>query len=397
MPIVLKPPTAPSKGIVVFTHKERPYLEGQRRLLVEARARLRERYVVGMHWGHYAENVDAMPAVDFHLAGPGTLHFKPGIAARRIPLCSRNFTRECFRNLGLPKQWDIINVSRPIRLKNLDQFLLVVRKIYDKGRSPKVLLVCVHPSNMSERDGWYTTLRRDYERLFSADEREHITLLMVTSDGEGFPLPSSMLSFLYNASRCLALFSDQEGESRVIAEALVCGLPVFVKRTLRGGGRDYLDANNSWQFDTLDQASEMFIELMTGTRRSGFDAERYEQELGERFTRLKLATAMRQLFAEMNLEFDGGLDLDDLGRKLPGHVLTLPESLRSAVSNDLRSADAAIRYMRMLSGDSVKAVGELGIRFESAVTAVAARARHAVRSGRASASHVVRWLEGHST
>src|SRR6186997_1213324 len=97
MPFVLKPATPTSKGVVVFTHKELPFLEDSGRALVKARERLRERYVVGVHWGHFHDDVGEIKAVDFHLAGPGTVRFRAGTAVRRIPLCSRNFTAACFR------------------------------------------------------------------------------------------------------------------------------------------------------------------------------------------------------------------------------------------------------------------------------------------------------------
>jgi hypothetical protein len=317
-----------------------------------------------MHWGHFHDNVGEMASVDFHLAGPGTLQFRPSVQAKRIPLCSRNFTRECFRDLGLPKYWDIINVSRPIRLKNLDQFLLVVRKICDKGYSPKVLLICPHPSAMDERDGWYTQLQHDYERLFSVQEREHVTLLMLNTDDNPFPLPSDVLSHVFNSSRILALFSDQEGESRVIAEALLCGLSVVVKRGLRGGGLDYLDDVNSRQFETLDEASEMFIELMRDGRAPRFDP-REAEELSERHSVPKLVDALRQLFADARLDFEGDLDLVDLGRKLPGHHLSLPPSLRKDLTNDLRSEEAAVRYMNLLCGRELTWTEERRLTFEA--------------------------------
>lgn len=350
MPCLLKPPVGRSKGILVFTHKERRFLHSSSAALLDAIELVRRRYVVGMHWGHFYDDMGDIPGVDFHLSGQGTVKFRPGTKAPRIPLCSRNFTKACFTVADGPKFWDIVNVSRPIRVKHLDQFLTVIRKIYDRGHSPRVLLVCPCAETMTEEDGWYTSLYDDVQKLFSAEERQRITLLMLNAQGYPFPLPSETIAHFYQASRVFTLFSDQEGESRVIAEALLCGLPVVVKRELRGGGRDYLDAGNSRQFDSLDEACSMFIELLSDEQARVFDPKPLEVELSERHSGPKLEAALRNVFAGLGVEFAGPIDLEDLGRKLPAHHITLPSSLRGGPTNDLGSDEAAISYLNELGG-----------------------------------------------
>ncbi len=352
MPFILKEPYENSKGVIVFTHKERPYLEARIPRLSNAIAKLRDKYVVGMHWGHYHADVEEIPFVDFHLAGKGTLAFRHGVKARHIPFCSRNFTPSCFKKMQITKYWDIINISRPLKLKNLGQFFYVIRKIYDKHYDLKVLLICPSPERMVEDEGFYAQIYDDYEHMFSQRERENFTLMMLKGYGYPFPLSQQTIAYYYNASKIFALFSDQEGESRVIAEALLCGLPVVVKKHLRGGGRDYLTEENSRQFSSLDEACESLIELSQNYEKYKFDTLPLQKQLSEVYTTESLRKEIMVVFAELGLEFKGDLDLYYLDRKLPGHYITLPISLREKLTNDLNSRKSFLIYLRSLVGDS---------------------------------------------
>jgi glycosyltransferase involved in cell wall biosynthesis len=365
MPFILKEPYQQSKGVIVFTHKERRFLESPFPILKETVEKLRERYVIAMHWGHFHTDVDLVPFVDFHLAGEGTLTFKKGVQVRRIPLCSRNFIAGCFHDTPAVKQWDILCIARPLKLKNLDELLSVVRAIYDRGVLLKVLLICPAPSQMDERDGWYAALEDDYWRLFSEAERSHFSLMMLRGDGYPFPLSQEAMASYYNASKVFTLFSDQEGESRVIAEALLCGLPVVVKAHLRGGGRDYLTAENSKQFSTLDEACNIFIELLSNYPRYRFETLPLQRQLSEVYTAETLQREIAKVFDETGIPFAGPMDLVGLDRKLPSHHISLPLSLRSSVTNDLNSLRSALVYLKSLSGSSFGRVDSIRLGLET--------------------------------
>jgi glycosyltransferase involved in cell wall biosynthesis len=349
MPFILKEPYRKSKGIVIFTHKDRRYLETGSQPLADALINLRKTYVIGMHWGSYHDEVDEIPYVDFHLAGQGTLRFKQGVKARLIPLCSRNFTPACYTPNDTAKRWDILMVSRPLRLKNLDQFFQVIRKAYDRGHYLRVLLICPRPERMTPDGYWYHEIWQEYMSTFSEEERGYFTFLLLTGNYP-FPLSQETMVYFFNASKIFTLFSNREGESRVIAEALLCGLPVVVKKDLIGGGRDYLTPYNSRQFTTLDEACEIFIDLTENYSEKCVDVSDLQRELSESFTRQSLQAAIESIFAELDLELEGNMDLDQLSRKLPAHHLSLPSRLRSSATNDLKSLGSALIYLKLLAG-----------------------------------------------
>ena len=336
-----------SKGIVIFTHKERQYFNQRDSLLHQALQDLRKRYFVGMHWGHYHENVGLIHNVDFHMAGLGTVKFQDQISTKIINLCSRNFLSPIFHPGIGEKFWDIINISRPLRIKYLDEFIKSIRTLYDRGKWYRVLLVCPTPAVISNHHDWYVELYNDYIKLFSEAERSLFTLIQL-SNGYPFCMPKETIAFLLRSSKVLSIYSHQEGESRVISEALLCGLPVIARSTLRGGGLDYLNSTNSRLFNTPSEAYNCFTDLLDTYPSSLFDTQGIQQEMCSVYTVPKLLEFFRKLFAENNMSFTGAIDVGDLDRALPSHLCRLPIEWRSEFTDDLNSRESCYFFINAL-------------------------------------------------
>lgn len=369
MPFVMKQPvTTPeglSKGIVIFTHKERPMIQlaapGMKRRLNA----LTQYYVLGMHWGSPHNNIPEVPSIDFHLGGQGTLQLSPDNPAPHIPLCSRNFLPPCFwPDPTVKKEWDVLAVAGSRRLKNLDEVLVVLRKLLDKRPTLKALIISACDS-LAGRDPIldYVEIQEDYEALFSPKEREeNVVLQLLEADG-GIAYSQEELVRFYQASRIFTLFTNKEGESRVISEALCCGTPVVVKNHLEGGGRDYLDDSNSRQFGTLDEAVICFDSLLnecySKEEGDGKDKDKDKEYLfdvdgmcrlqSERYTAETITQAMAEQFERLNIPFEGELDTEHLSFKLPSHhYKSLPRAWRGEYTNDLSSPWGASQFMAML-------------------------------------------------
>jgi hypothetical protein len=349
MAFILKKPHKKFKGVIIFTHKERYMFESKSWPLLPVFKKLKENYVLGMHWGHYTDNVGNVPFIDFHLAGPGTVNFLPNIKAKIISLSSRNFIEETFKNKNIERRWDIITVARPLRLKNMDQLLKISRGICDLGYVPKVLFVCPCPSKMEKR-GWYMEIYQDYLKMFSKEERGSIVLMLLRGDGYPFPLSTDTLSWLYNSSKTMALLSDKEGESRVISEALLCGTTVIAKENLKGGGRDYLDQSNSIVISDLVEAPKILKNFFENYKGPKFDSKKMESELGEKQSAVKLESEIKKIFLNLGLPYEGEIDKKDLSRKLPSHTTLLPKKYRGDFADDLYSYVAAYKFLSELNG-----------------------------------------------
>jgi glycosyltransferase involved in cell wall biosynthesis len=343
MAFILKRPVGQSKGVAMFTHKERALLSLSAPLIGSELRRLRERYVVGMHWGFYAVDVPTMSAVDFHLAKPSTVKFRSPSEVRALPFNSSMFTPEYFRQEPRVKHWDIISVTRTAKFKNTDQLLDALRIVYDRRPETHTLVICTAspvPDPVREDLGIW----RKYEDSFDELERERFKLVM--TNGALFPFSRRDMAFFYQSSRVFTLFTKTEGVAKVVNEALLCGLPVVIQSAFQGGGADYLTPLNARRFSSAAEGADALLELLEGEP-VRFDTQALAEEVSETHGIARFEGALQQLFSELGLPYEGELDAIDLSRKLPAHRPgMLPSSLRVGSTWDLITPRAMLAYLR---------------------------------------------------
>lgn len=346
---IFKHPDGSSKGIVVFTHKEmgyfyrdhaffQPYRSRKERLkkLVlpennkEAKEdrqilkRIHNRYFIGTHFGWGMERFPKLEHIDFTLSSPTGVTFEEGSTHRQIPLNSSNFTPAHFY-LPEPKKhlkmWDILMVSRDTRFKNLDKFLHSIRKLFDSGNVCDVLLVV--PSNKrfdTDETKVYTALLEDYQRMFSADERDRFSIIKMHPDLPHPGVSPHQIRRFFHLSKVFTLFSKKEGGSKVISEALLSGLPVVVKSDLEGGGRDSLNEKNSVFFDDFNSAHLALAKALDQWEELNADPSAMLYELHEEHVLKRLEKEFEQLFDAHGQTYTGNLiNTNRLGKRLPAH------------------------------------------------------------------------------
>jgi len=76
-----------------------------------------------------------------------------------------------------------------------------------------------------------------------------------------FPLSKDEICNFMNLSKIFLLPVEKEGASRVIHEALLCGLPVITCKNLKGGGLDYLNEKNSLLIEDLNNMDVTILNL----------------------------------------------------------------------------------------------------------------------------------------
>jgi glycosyltransferase involved in cell wall biosynthesis len=366
MASIVKKPTRTSKGIVVFTHKERFLLDERISELDEQLQRLKEAYVVGMHWGIYQSNIDPVPYVDFHLARPNTVSFTDEDEIRRIPLASYNFIPERFREMNLGKNWDLITVAHPTRRKRNYELLKVIRRMYDDGNKIDVLFICGKaPSNKGPN--WDYEFFERYETDFTQEEQRHIEIATPVRDEDLFPIPNSLFPYFYNASTVSALFSRVEGNPKVLHEALLCGTPVMVRSDLKGAGMDYLTENNAEIVDDLTEAKKVLTDMVTNSQRYNFDSEELRKRICVSHTAEKLEVAIRSVFDELGEPFEGELRTRDLWKKLPSHdINAVPREFCYEYTSDLKSRPALYNFVDWLLDKYTSPMEKRKVQLESA-------------------------------
>lgn len=364
---IFKHPSGSTKGIVVFSHKELSFLKNDFRFSrfpvsnpgaaiknfisfisnfrfnKKALDLISENYFIGVHWGFFSRNVVTPEWVDFHMAAKGTCTFlgDPFV----IPLSSANFTPSIMRPSGVPKYWDLLCVAKNDKKKNLDLLMDQVRKIYDLGYKYRVLFV-VASNKFEPPSAYYSDLLKDYFEKFSQDEREIFTIIKTHPDlgFQGFSY--SFLSHIYNQSKVFTIFSQREGECRVIKEAQLCGLPVVIKDDMEGGGRDFLNEKNSLFFSDFDSAHLALIHAVENYRAFHVNYNELKKYIGDDASISCLKRYFSKLYNENNQVFDGELiNTDNLNRRLPSHFFDPSISWANSAEYRFKTGDIANRRM----------------------------------------------------
>jgi hypothetical protein len=324
------------KGILVATHKEADWFSKQsetRKVMHE----LSKEYCIGIHYGWYG-SYQGQSYQSFIMAPKTTAQVSGGKI--RIPMNSRNFLPTYLQpDESVSKVWDVINISRNAKAKHLPEFLKSIKKIYDSGRMLKVLLVCPKAGNETSK-GHDVNIVKMYQEMFSPKEREYFTMMRLSSELDFLGISQKTIADFYRMSKVFCLFTDLEGESRVIHEALLCGLPVVVYKRLMGGGRDHLNGKNSMLFSDYSDAHETIKSAVDGYDSGMFPTdESLISELREDHTvPLLLGHLSNVVACGDDMEVKGSIiNLDNLHMRLPAHYMDVPWAHGGGITADIKS------------------------------------------------------------
>lgn len=347
MAFVMKQPSTKARGILVLTHKEMAFVRPELPPFQRCLELLRHRFVIGVHYGFFRENVTPGSWVDFHFAPPDTVRFAHAEAVRAFPFNSSHFIPSFFRDQSLPKPWDIICVTRPIPFKGNDSLLRSLALTKRRRPQTRALIVCTGTKASAKENAG--ELWAQYQRDLSFEERQDIVLLPFELTGRPFAFPRKDLAWLYNSSRVFTLFSTKEGGSKAIKEALLCGLPVVLRRELMGGGLEFTNEHNSRLFSDEDGAADAFCHILDNYERFRFDPTPLAERASEVHTVRQLDALLSQMYGDLGEPWDGVWDSADLSMKLPSHHPGLvPEHLMQAWTSDLISSEALLDFFALL-------------------------------------------------
>jgi glycosyltransferase involved in cell wall biosynthesis len=304
----IKENSGESKGILIFRELELNYLEGGHDLsnrrwgeptMSDLLEQLASTFIIGVHWGRYNAIAKDPQFVDFHMAAPGSIGEFKSDDYVFIPLSARNFTPTYFEPLDIPNRWDILTIGHLKRDKQQVEILEALKHSYKSGGNPSALFICPTMDRVTEYE---TEFWKKYDRLFTDSEKENIDIFTPqrkkTEKGLA-PIPNEFFPYLYNCSKVFALFSKEEGGSRCVSESLLCGTPVIVRNELRGGATDYLDYSNSFSFESIEEAGDIFNSVVSGSPK--FNPEYLRSELVESSSISQLKRQIQTLFQEQAL------------------------------------------------------------------------------------------------
>lgn len=351
MATLLKKPNN-NKGVIIFTHKEWGFFSGNklmRKLKREGKippafykelrapydkliTKLKRNYFIGIHFGCYYPHNFASNQIDFVLSGTSNI---PNIdnSLSRIPLNSREFISKSFENTNIQKHYDIIKVAQNVKVKNWPLVFSATKKCL--SQRPETTFLFITPSQSGVKHGIEKNLSDLFYRTFSQREQSQISFLFLHPTLEWGVNQKSLIRF-YNQSRVFTLFSKAEGESRVVSEALCCGLPVVAYSKLKGGGTDLLNPENSVLFDEFESAHLSWIQALEKFPDGIVDKP--ELKTREDYSLPKLHRYFEELYSRNGMNYDHSLiNTDHLDRRIPGHHYDVPWMIKGKPTADILS------------------------------------------------------------
>ena len=148
-----------------------------------------------------------------------------------------------------------------------------------------------------------------------------------------------------NLSKSFLLAVEKEGASRVIHEALLCGLPIITHKRLQGGGLDYLDEKNSVLFKNFDEMYLSIIEIIENIEKYTVDEKKISEALHSKNQKKKLFVELKNLFENQKLDWNGEINFDNLDRRLDGHFIELENNLVQNRTNVIKDYKSFYKYI----------------------------------------------------
>ena len=328
-----------NKGFIVFTHKEKNFfIKKYLNFFLQKNIRnLKSKYILGMHWGWFKENEVDIPFIDFHLAAKGTLSFKNPNNNTILNLCNRNFIDKIFKKKNYTKIFDLICISRPVNFKKNKELFIAANKIYQLGYKYRILLIFPMPTEslFKKHDHFYHELIDDYNNFIGKQYRQYFTLIPIYTFDHQYVFSKEEICDFLNLSKVFILPVEREGASRVIHEALVCGLPIIAYKNLQGGGEDLLNNSNSLFFEEYENMHKQIIYMMENLDKFKYDETKYLQICSETYQIPILKEYLKKIYLKQEGFFkdEDQYDFEDLDRKLDSHEITLPQNMRKKITN----------------------------------------------------------------
>lgn len=336
MPCLLKRPGRDSPGIVTFTQNEAlwgvPGAWPKSRAFVE-RASAERKWLFGIHVQGDMSQLPRWPVQPWHgfimWPEPGA-RFLTGFAPHQIvPMNCINFMPDVPPPaMATPRTIDICVISRAAKIKRIVETLQILRGLFDVHPGLTATLIVPDHRHYSEGERSYEVRgidRRFFElplQLFSARQLKNLSFLSSSEESFGrFPLSNDLMIDLLRRSKLMLLTSHNEGTPRVIAEALQCGTPCVLSKSLHTGIRAQLDERNSLFIDDdIPTAVRQIHDALTHPERFAVDLQAVRQAFSASEHVARLREQLSALIVKGGAAVDGEWFLDDLHLRLAGHL-----------------------------------------------------------------------------
>lgn len=257
MAYLLKKSSLEERGILIFNQKEFGAFSK-----IKSIERVKNNYIFGCHVGCYWKNCEwsesQIKQFDFYMSSKNQL--PDNFPAKIIEINSRNFTPEIFNYSNELKDIDILWINKPHPVKNIEKFLISLKHLFiNHGKFKTLIIAAISPNEIKRPDQFFNI--KSFLDANSKIFEDSVTLIRTQGEGnEG--APNHTMAEYYKRSKIFAFYSEVEGESRVVTEALCCNCKVVFYKNVKGGSNDYCNLENSFKFDNYENSHLTILEAL---------------------------------------------------------------------------------------------------------------------------------------
>ena len=324
MPCILKKLARKSPGIVTFTHNEALYgLPARSRKVKNYITQTSgKRWIYGVHLQGSLKHLKEWPLEPWQAfiswSNPKSPFLSNVPTEKLIDINHINLLPE-FGFTPRPKIWDIIIISRPSKIKRIQESVFIIKKLMLKRPELKTIFIVPTPSRQAKDiDRSFFELPK---RLFSTKEMKNTSFIVSPTESFGnFPVSSELISKLISQSKFLLLTSHREGGPRAIGEALLAGTPCIISKNLDTGIVGVFDNKNTLTIDdNIDLATQQINQGLQNYSSFKIDDKKICRLCSERHNKPIFKAKLSKLLTQMSYQVAGEWYLEDLSFRLCGH------------------------------------------------------------------------------
>jgi len=284
MASILKIPTENSKGVLIFTSREKVEFIDKNKEIHKRIELLKNNWIVGLHhnWHDFKYYHDSL--YDFNMAGETDLISADGKDFFHIPIECTHFTPNVFEFSNTNKMWDILYVGKAVGFKKIPEFFKSIRALYDQGLMYRVLFISPVPPQCKKNivnPAYFCNIREVYNKMFNAKERKLFNLLTLEYEYP-FPFDLETLSYFYKSSRVFVFTSDDERRPRTVAYAIASGMPTVLMKSVAS----LLPLNKQikpyvYLADSYNEYPKLISEAIEFTKSENYTKERMKDSMQE--------------------------------------------------------------------------------------------------------------------
>ena len=342
MAFIYKKPGKKGKGVIILSHKEfflfhhhanlrnikeklKYYFLTKYVALIKQKLYgkyldlLKEKYLIGVHWGWHFEDLSKNVYVDFHLASKGTLTLQQSNKTPILNFASVNFLPDCY-DARFPKtrEFDVISIARDVEFKGLDIFIRAVSPLLNSGKIKNVCLIV--PEGLDQAGKKESlNLRILIDCLVDRSKLNSFHYIRISGSGGFLGVNREFTSFLLRKAKVFCLFSKKEGVAKVINEAQLCGCNVVTYKNLVGGGLDFVDEKFFFPFAHKNEAPNAIINALNSPLRSYDSLADLRKRLLQKHTIKDLDQELDRIFGRVLSDHPSNPDDRNLSKAFPNH------------------------------------------------------------------------------